>query len=489
MLPANAAAVLAAPVRPPAVPREADPSDAPFAGMVAQLAQPTGAAPAPQEPAPVHGDLGKAEASNPASEAKGALEGRPSKEAAPAFGQTDPTAAADPAVARDSPNRPGSEGGHPTADGTPLSIAAPANLAAAVLLTQAISLKPDPLTSNAPLPAAGPTGVSLPPVPDSPSPPGTVISSDLRPGPSEAPQARTEATLLPKADPHLVQTPTPHPEAPGIAQAVLAEILPGEPTALISRVTLGGDVPLPAMPSTLSLVGPPPQNLPVQTPPLATAKPDPGAEQPIESTRADGKQTGPMGASPPQTTGHFEGPELLAKPTPAALISVDASSLLAKQATTLPTSVPANQTILGSAQAVPFTPASIPVAQVEGGFRWMVKTGAQEAQIQLHPESLGQVTIHLRVEGGEVHAQLWIVEPGTVQAMQDGKAHLAQSLKEQGLQLGSFDLHQGHRPFQEPSHAPVFTQDPALPPAPARQEAPLVRTASFMNPHRIELYA
>ena len=110
-------------------------------------------------------------------------------------------------------------------------------------------------------------------------------------------------------------------------------------------------------------------------------------------------------------------------------------------------------------------------------------------ELEMHPESLGQVTIHLKVEGGEVHARLWITEPASVQAVQEDRPHLEQSLKEQGLQLGSFDLQQGHRPFQEAPSAAGF---PTLPPAPlaeARQEAPANPAPSILNPHHVELYA
>lgn len=134
-------------------------------------------------------------------------------------------------------------------------------------------------------------------------------------------------------------------------------------------------------------------------------------------------------------------------------------------------------------------PASAPVAQVEGGLRWMLKGGAQEAQLQLHPESLGQVTIHLKVEGGEVHARLWITEPASVRAVQEGRPHLEQALKEQGLQLGSFDLQQGHRPFQEAPSAPAFREHAAPKAAPARQEAPAAPPPSVLNPYRVEFYA
>jgi flagellar hook-length control protein FliK len=129
------------------------------------------------------------------------------------------------------------------------------------------------------------------------------------------------------------------------------------------------------------------------------------------------------------------------------------------------------------------------VAQVEGGLRWMLKGGAQEAQLQLHPESLGQVTIHLRVEGGEVHARLWITESASVRAVQEGRPHLEQSLKEQGLQLGSFDLQQGHRPFQEAPTAPTFREPTAPKAIPARQEAPAAPLPSVLNPYRVEFYA
>jgi hypothetical protein len=99
------------------------------------------------------------------------------------------------------------------------------------------------------------------------------------------------------------------------------------------------------------------------------------------------------------------------------------------------------------------------------------------------------VTIHLRVEGGEVHARLWITEPASVQAVQEGRPHLEQSLRDQGLQLGSFDLHQGQRSFQEATPAPVYPERVAVPVPLARQEAPATVLPSVLNPHHVELYA
>jgi flagellar hook-length control protein FliK len=121
--------------------------------------------------------------------------------------------------------------------------------------------------------------------------------------------------------------------------------------------------------------------------------------------------------------------------------------------------------------------------------KWMLRSGAQEARLQLHPDSLGQVTIHLRVEGGEVHAKLWVSEPASVRAVQEGRPHLELSLKEQGLQLGSFDLQQGHRPFQEAQTAagPAFRE--GAPARQARQETPAPVVPMASDPHQIELYA
>jgi len=149
----------------------------------------------------------------------------------------------------------------------------------------------------------------------------------------------------------------------------------------------------------------------------------------------------------------------------------------------MPTAPPPNTPAQPSPLASPL------VTQVEGGLRWMLKGGSQEAQLQLHPDSLGQVTIHLRVEGGEVHARLWVTEASSVQAVQEGRPHLEASLKEQGLQLGSFDLQQGQRPFQEATATPTYPERPVLEAASAGQEAPAVPVASILNASHVELYA
>jgi flagellar hook-length control protein FliK len=171
-------------------------------------------------------------------------------------------------------------------------------------------------------------------------------------------------------------------------------------------------------------------------------------------------------------------------PAPRAADGSELAALSALSRTTEPAAVAATSAPLAAAP-----PPSAPVLQIEGGLKWMLKGGAQEAELQLHPDSLGKVTIHLRVEDGQVHARLWVTEPGSVQAVQEGRPHLEQSLKEQGLQLGSFDLQQGNRPFQEAPSASSSREPVVLEATSARQEAPVALPVSILNPHHVELYA
>ena len=176
------------------------------------------------------------------------------------------------------------------------------------------------------------------------------------------------------------------------------------------------------------------------------------------------------------------------EPAPVASLRASDGSPLAAL-TTLTRVADTSPAVAPTAPSAVAAPPTSPVLQIEGGLRWMLKGGAQEAQLQLHPESLGQVTIHLKVEGGEVHARLWITEPASVRTIQEGRPHLESALREQGLQLGNFDLQQGHRPHQEPP-APAAARERALPEGtPARQEAPAPLPPSILNPRHVELYA
>ncbi len=86
-----------------------------------------------------------------------------------------------------------------------------------------------------------------------------------------------------------------------------------------------------------------------------------------------------------------------------------------------------------------------PVLQVEGSIRWMIQNRHRGAELHLQPESLGRITIRITVEGTEVHARVWASEATTLPLLQEHRTHLEQALREQGLNLGSFDLNQGGR--------------------------------------------
>jgi flagellar hook-length control protein FliK len=88
-------------------------------------------------------------------------------------------------------------------------------------------------------------------------------------------------------------------------------------------------------------------------------------------------------------------------------------------------------------------PPQAPMAQMDGSVKWMLRNEQQAAEIQLYPEHLGKVTIRLRVEGNEVHARVWASEASTLPVLREQRAYLESSLKEQGLQLSSFDLQHG----------------------------------------------
>ncbi len=140
--------------------------------------------------------------------------------------------------------------------------------------------------------------------------------------------------------------------------------------------------------------------------------------------------------------------------------------------------------------ALPARPNPV-AAQVEGSIRWILNNKTQGAELQLHPESLGRVVIQLKVDGQEVHARLWASESSSMAVLQDHKAFLETSLKEQGLILSSFDLHSGARgngaqtAFQEQ----VGSMPKSLPHLEIKQEMPTELRMDPADPYRVEVYA
>lgn len=129
---------------------------------------------------------------------------------------------------------------------------------------------------------------------------------------------------------------------------------------------------------------------------------------------------------------------------------------------------------------------------MDGSIRWLVKNQDKSAEMQLHPESLGRVQVKLTVEGNVVHAKVWASEAAAVPLLQEHRGYLEDSLKSQGLTLGSFDLQQGRRQEQAPLPTPTEPA-PALAGVTAvgaaGQDSPAARAATPNQAGRIEFVA
>ena len=313
--------------------------------------------------------------------------------------------------------------------------------------------------------------------------------------PVAAPMIAPPAQVAPPAEPQAATPSDPSsPPQVFLAKAAMAE--PGPRTKESSKA----DEPAPRVDPGKAAAGSPEKSLKALDAPLLSR----------DSAQAAGKPfTTPAALLPEQEGLPLGGNSSLTNPADAQTAAILLDALAVKSPAAPQTATPTRaadgsamaalaaqarpvETTAPQAAAPPPAPVPLrtpPVLQVEGGLRWMLKGDVQEAQLQLHPDSLGQVTIHLRVEGGAVHARLWITEPGSMQAVQEGRSHLEMALKEQGLSLGSFDLQQGHRPHQDTPATPSFREHPALEAPTARQEAPAAIYPTIANPHHVELYA
>ena len=197
-----------------------------------------------------------------------------------------------------------------------------------------------------------------------------------------------------------------------------------------------------------------------------------------------------------------EAPTPSAESTPATQAAKDPAPVLPRseslglQPTQPPPASP--QGILANIGAskvtAPVWQAPVPAVlhQVENGIRWMLQNASPGAELQLHPEALGRVRIELKVEGGEVHARLWASDPKSIPVLQENKAFLEVSLKEQGLNLGSFDLrqHSNQPQPQNPegqSNGQFWPTEASL--ADRRQDAPSGPSTTGRTPRRVELIA
>jgi flagellar hook-length control protein FliK len=95
---------------------------------------------------------------------------------------------------------------------------------------------------------------------------------------------------------------------------------------------------------------------------------------------------------------------------------------------------------------VPSTPLQLgpfeegPHQQIVRAARLQWNAGVGEARLRLHPEHLGEVTIALRVEQGNVTATLAAANQTVAEWMRSHRAELQSSLVEQGLTLASLEV-------------------------------------------------
>ncbi len=530
MATASPSTVLAVPERPlpeRPEPKGADGSDGQFAGLMAQFTQPPPPLKAPdvqtqrQARADREAQVNGSDDSPAAKTAPAARREKPGPKTEAKDTTADPSnSKPDPAAPKPDPAGP-KEGTKVPQDPSQATLEKPTNIQVAFNeLTQAPLLAALALPQTNTDTSAPKTGLTLPPPTQPPiEMPALPLPAPikLQAGPEQVQPEPLQAAPTPKLE---VPTPIPlstqppptapkvetapqadptQPQMPVISQAVLAESEASAKAAqsqdekaardetpktdsshLLEKATKALEPAAAPRPAAQSQA----QGLPQASFQVAPQVSD--QERALATGKASAAPAAWLDPAPPSVDTTVAKASLTAQ-TPLTR-AADGSALAAMNAGPRPMETPA-PVAAAAPPPPPATSPTSPVLQVEGGIKWMLKGGVQEAQLQLHPESLGQVTIHLKVEGGEVHARLWVTEPTSVQTVQEGRSHLETALKEQGLQLGSFDLQQGHRPFQEAPSTPTYREQSVPELAATRQEAPQTILPSLLNPHRVELYA
>lgn len=370
-----------------------------------------------------------------------------------------------------------------------------------------------PLESRMPAPA-GPTLMETPrsraEAPEAP----LALAKQLPPSGPVPPAAESTPSLpepgLGPADPAPAARaiPAQNPEPAPMSQPVLAQAAPKRRPVRLGEVeeTPRPEPEAPTPPRTPSASAPgTPSPSPMVKPaagsvrsPLALLEPTtPSRGKEAKDVQA---QAAPENRPAKPRSEPASAPEISKRPTPApeAVLPPPPPTHAASPATPSATPPPLTHPVIQGAQATsllpatPAAPAHPVVIQVGDSLKWILRQASTSAELQLHPENLGKVTIQLKVEGTQVHAKVWATEASTLPVLQDHRAYLEVSLRQQGLHLGSFDLQQGHRghqPFGEtpsrPAFAPPFEEKGAL----ARQETPSTLAPAFASSHRIEVLA
>lgn len=421
-----------------------DPALAVFAGMMAQAATPARTPEVQPREAP-------AERSEPRDAAR-AVEPAEARKATERVGEAKGAEAEAPATKAESPVKDkgeGSQAAEPQVTDAQ-AVAAPAAQTPAPVAGGDIpkaapsQAEPAPIAANAP---SAPAPAQLPETSAAKAPPAlpkelrvTMESAVETPDPQ--PQAALRELLhLPKVE---VETPQLQPEKPAKLQA--------GPAAASAQADAHGDQPGIGEEEAAPIEG--------------TAKPSSSAANHAVVIKP-------------------EVPEITAPQTSAPKTGTPEVALLPTTETIRPTQAAAHAEATAHVRPNPIT------SQVEGSIRWILQNKSQGAELQLHPESLGRVVIQLKVEGQEVHARLWASENASLAVLQDHKAFLETSLKDQGLILSTFDLQSGTRGN---SAQTAFQEQPgaaqrALPHLEVKQEMPTELRIDPADPYRVEVYA
>jgi len=311
--------------------------------------------------------------------------------------------------------------------------------------------------------------------------PGLVVQAQAGSSTEAAPAKAALSEFLNQPRP-AIETPTLTGLA-GSSSPTGTQVRPGSaPSGALGSTPITGQASSPANPFSLASVLA--QHTPAPLPGLPGAPGSPGAGPTLDPQNlSTATALAPLATSvAPQGTAPSPAPTT-AEATALALAVPGASGQVRVPAPTSAQEAP-----------LPSNPNANLANQVEGSIKWLLKNQDQGAELQLHPESLGRVQISLKVEGTEVHARLWASDPAALPVLQDHRAALEASLKEQGLSLGSFNLQQGRQndpsPGQAPAQTPSGTSSPFIPGTPALgQESPTTPAPSLADPHRFEVVA
>jgi flagellar hook-length control protein FliK len=289
----------------------------------------------------------------------------------------------------------------------PIQLAATATAAAAPGQVEAAATPAPPAKATKPAPA-------LPGTPaDAPTATAAATPDTQHPTPGTSPQSAVSSPQIP--------VPDPQGNAPAPAAAPTQPQAPVHPTAPNHNPTQqdpGRQAPQQQQ-NAAALAAPDTQH-----PTPDTQHPTPDTQHPTPENSPQSAVSGPQGDAPASAA------PAIAAPAPA------------------PTAASAQP----APQPAPAAPAAAPQAPVPGMrlaqavetmhqvIRISQSSGITQARVQLHPEELGQVDIHLRSTPDGVVARVVADASQAAAVLRDGGDDLRRQLAQQGINLTRFDV-------------------------------------------------